>query len=187
MTLNKEQVDDVIKRAEPIRPLTEIDEREILAILSSEVEVGGLIVEIGCLYGGTTGVLALANPEARVQTIDTFEWHPPEDVETSPALLYKNMEKIGASNVEVIEGDSRVIWKQWTEPIDLLFVDGGHSYEWVFSDLSHFAPHTQVIALHDYDNPFWKTIREAVEDFLDKHPLWYLDKVVGTVAVLRRK
>jgi len=185
--LDESRVKDIIERAAKVRPLTEINEREILAQLSAAVKADGLIVEIGCLYGGTTGVLALANPFARVQTIDTFEWHPPDDVETSPALLYQNMEKIGAENVEVLEADSRVIWKHWQDPIDLLFIDGGHSYEWVFSDLSHFAPFSQVMALHDYDNPFWKTIRQATEDFLEKHPLWYLDEVVGTIAVLRRK
>lgn len=188
------EIREVIKKAEVLRPLTEIDERECLARLAMEVKPRSeghnkrpTIVEIGCLYGGTTAVLALANPDADVICIDTFEWHPEDDVPTSEELLYSNMEKVGVKNVTVITGDSRVVWKTWREKIDLLFIDGGHSFEWVYSDLSHFAPFSQVIALHDYGNPFWRSIRQAVDQHLKENPNWRLAEVVGTVAVLRRR
>jgi predicted O-methyltransferase YrrM len=179
---------EAVQKASAVRPLTEINERECLARLAAEVPDGGTILEIGALYGGTTGVLALAQPKAKVITIDTFEWHPEGDVETSADLLLQNMASIGAYNVEVNPvGDSLVAWQTWDTVIDLLWIDGGHSYNFVFSDLSHFSTFSQVIALHDYDNPFWKTIRQAVEDFLKENSHWYVDEVVGTVAVLRRR
>lgn len=175
-----------VQQAAVIRPLTEINERECLARLAMEVESDGLIVEIGTLYGGMTGVLALANPKARIITIDNFSWHPADDVETSEELLYENMEKIGAKNVTCITADSLELWKTWVSSIDLLWIDGGHSYKWVYSDLSNFGPFAQVIALHDYNNPFWKTIKQAIDDFLSQHPEWALSEIVGTVAVLKR-
>jgi precorrin-6B methylase 2 len=176
-----------VDKAQVVRPLTEINERECVARLAAEVKADGLIVEIGALYGGMTAVMALANKKAHVITIDNFSWHPADDVPTSKELVLSNMAKVGVKNVEVLEGDSRVIGVTWTEPIDLIFIDGGHSFDWVYPDLCNFAPHAQVVALHDYDNPFWKTIRQAVEKFLSEHPEWEVSEVVGTVAVLRRK
>lgn len=184
-----DKISDVkaVDNAKTVRPLTSIDERECMARLAAVVKPGGLIVEIGALYGGMTGVLGLANKKARIITIDDFSWHPPDDVPTSASLLLANMDKIGVHNVNVIQGDSREIGKSWTEPIDLCFIDGGHSFDYVYLDLCNFAPHSKVVALHDYDNPFWPTIRQAVEKFMRKNPEWVISEVVGTVVVLRRK
>lgn len=175
-----------VDQAQAVRPLTEVNERECVARLAEAVREDGLMVEIGCLYGGMTAVLGLANPKARIKTIDDFSWHPEDDVPTSAALLLENMAKVGVNNVEVIEGDSRKIGPKWKEPIDLLWIDGGHSFDYVYSDLKNFGPHARVIALHDYNNPYWASIRQAVERFLGNHPEFHLADVVGTVAVLRR-
>jgi hypothetical protein len=177
---------EAVEKAKVVRPLTEINEREHMVKLAEEVIHDGLIVEIGCLYGGMTAVLGLANPQARIITMDDFSWHPSDDVETSPQLLLKNMDKVGVKNVQVVRGDSRVIGKTWHEAIDLLWIDGGHSFDYVWQDLRNFGPHAQVIAVHDFDNPHWKDIRQAVERFLANRMEFRLAEVVGTVAVLRR-
>jgi hypothetical protein len=183
-----EKISDVeaVEKARVVRPLTEINERECVARLASEVPVDGIIFEIGCLYGGTTAVLGLANPKASLITIDDFSWHPEDDVPTSAELLYANMEKVGVKNIELIQGDSREIGKYWSTPINLLWIDGGHSFEYVYQDISNFGPHAEVIALHDYDNPAWASIRQAVEKFIAEHLQWRVDEVVGTVVVLRK-
>ncbi|RPI92895.1 MAG: class I SAM-dependent methyltransferase [Chloroflexi bacterium] len=176
-----------VQNAQGIRPLSEINERECLARLASAVPAGGTIMEIGCLYGGTTGVLALANPQAQVMAVDNFSWHPPDDIPTSAALVRENMKLIGAGNVDVIEGDSCVLGKFWHGPIDLLWVDGGHTFEIAYADLSNFGPHAQVIAVHDYHNGYWAGVKQAVTKFLEEHAEFKLVEVVHWVAVLRRK
>lgn len=185
--MDKISENKAVDKAQVVRPLTEIVERECVAQLAYVVKPGGLIVEIGALYGGMTAVMGLANKKAKIITIDDFSWHPADDVPTSAALVLENMDRIGVKNVEVIEGDSRVIGKSWDKAIELLFVDGGHSFDYVYPDLSNFAPHAQVIAAHDYANPFWVTVREAVDRFLAEHPEWYLAEVVESLAVLRRR
>jgi precorrin-6B methylase 2 len=184
---------EAVEVARVVRPLTEINERECVARLASEVLPGGQIVEIGCLYGGMTAVMGLANPDVRIVSIDDFSWHPADDVETSKLLLMTNMAKVGVKNVSCIEGDSRVIGKTWgqvgsevSQHIDLLWIDGGHSFDYVYADLSNFGPFADVIAVHDYDNPHWTSIRQAVERFLREHEEWAIDEVVGTVCVLRK-
>jgi len=170
-----------------IYTITTAEERNCLARLAAQVPNNGIILEIGALYGGVTAILAQSQPRAHVMTIDNFSWHPEGMPETSAALVEDNLNKLGIKGVSIIEGDSRKIARKWADEIDLLWIDGGHSYEFVYSDLYNFGPHAQVIALHDYDNPIWATIRQAVETFISKFPYWYIHEVVGMVVVLRRK
>lgn len=178
---------DAVEDARSLWPLTEINERECMAKLAEEVSPGGLIVEIGSLYGGMTAVLGLANPEAKIVSIDDYSWHPTGFPSTSKKLLVANMKKVGVANVTAREGDSREIGKTWKRKIDLLWIDGGHSYDYVHADLENFGPHAQVIAAHDYKNPAWATIEQAINEFIRDHPEWSVSEVVGMVAVLKRK
>lgn len=166
---------------------TDDNERELLSQLAKEVPNSGRILEIGCLYGGTTAVLAKSNPDVLVTSMDNFSWTPEGYPEATIERFLDNMKSISAENVSVIKGDSTELWKDWSLPIDLLWIDGGHSYSYVYSDLTHFGKFAKVIALHDYDNPAWASIRRAVETFLGKNPKFYIDQIVGMVCVLRRK
>jgi hypothetical protein len=166
---------------------TEIIEREKIWELAKEVPFGGDILEIGALYGGTTSVLAMGAPVCNVTSVDEFSWTPPGYPATSAKLLQENLDKLGIKNVSIIEADSRNVGITWNTPLDLLWIDGGHSYEFVYADLVNFGPHAKVIALHDFDNPHWPDIRQAVEKFLSLNKEFSLTEVVGTVAVLRKK
>ena len=187
MNTNLPRISDVdaVENARALWPLTDINERECMAKLAADVSPGGLIVEIGSLYGGMTAVLGLARPEAKIVSIDDYSWHPAGYLLTSKKLLLANMKKVGVTNVTAREGDSREIGKTWKRKIDLLWIDGGHSYDYVHADLENFGPHAQVIAVHDYKNPAWATIEKAINDFIVDHPEWVISEVVGMVAVLR--
>lgn len=97
------------------------------------------------------------------------------------------MQSIGALNVTVMAMTSKEAHEKWEGPIDLLWIDGGHDFNSVRNDLEMFYDHAKVIALHDYDNEFWPSIRQAVTDFLISHSEFYLHEVAGMVAVLRRR
>lgn len=178
---------EILARAANAAPswTTEAERGEMIR-LAQEVPANGLIVEIGGLYGGMTCVLGLANPQARIVVVDDFSWHPLKDLKASPSLLLSNCNSAGVRNVRVVAGDSRKVGATWSEAIDLLWIDGGHSYEFVRSDLDKFGPHARRIALHDWDNPAWGSIREAVQDFVHVHPEWTFDHNVEMVAVLER-
>ena len=172
--------------ADKIPSWTSEAERMELIRLASEVREGGLIVEVGALYGGTTAVLSLAQPLARIIAVDNFSWSPIALLVASKDRLLANLAACGISNVEVIEGDSLIVGKKWKQSIDLLWIDGGHSYEFVRADLENFGPHAEVIALHDWNNPIWPSIRKAVEDFVSSHPEWRVHHAVEMVVELRR-
>lgn len=166
---------------------TTVEERACLAQLAKEVPDDGLILEIGCLYGGTTCVLAAANTNANIVSMDNFSWTPEGYPKATKDLFLQNMKSVDAKNVTVIEGDSTELWRHWNKDIDLLWIDGGHSYQYVYSDLSNFSKHAKVIALHDYKNPAWDTIETAIKDFLSTHNEWYIANIVGMVCVLRMR
>lgn len=170
-----------------IYSITTQEERDCLAELAKEVPDNCAIVEIGTLYGGTTVVLAQAQPHAAVITIDDYSWHPDPEPLTSPSLVRDNLDKFNIDNVTIVSGDSREVGKMWAREISLLWIDGGHSFDFVHNDLLNFGKHAQVIALHDYKNPAWPTIEQAIISFVEKYPFFYIDKVVGMICVLRRK
>ena len=130
--------------------------------------------------------MGLAKPKARVVVVDEFSWSPIKDMPASRKRLLGNVGNAGVTNVRVVEGDSRKVGKTWNEAIELLWIDGGHSYEFVKSDLDKFGPHAKRIALHDWDNPYWPSIREAVEAFVKDQPEWRVGDTVDTVVVLER-
>lgn len=176
--------DEIMKLAWEAAPSwTSEAERGELIRLAGAVRDNGVIVEIGGLYGGMTAVLGLANPRARITVIDEFSWDPYNRGASAKHLL-ENVRKVGVESVEVITGDSRKVWKQWKKQIDFLWIDGGHSYEFVKSDLDHFGPRAKLIALHDWENPAWASVKQAVLDWLGEHPEWKFDHHVEMVAVL---
>lgn len=184
--MDKISNDPAVEMARIVRPLTEIAERELVARLAREVPTGGLIVEVGALYGGMTAVMALANAGAFITTMDNFSWHPEDDQKSSKALVEQNMARLGITNVEVLVGDSIALGRNWKREIDLVWIDGGHTYKHAYSDLICFGSCSAVIAIHDYGNPHLECVKRAVSDFLEACPEWGVAETVHTTAVLRK-
>lgn len=49
--------------------------------------------------------------------------------------------------------DSKLLCRQWTKPVDVLFIDGDHSYEGAVGDIIGWMPHVReggFVAVHDY-------------------------------------
>lgn len=62
------------------------------------------------------------------------------------------------------------------ESLDLLFVDGDHTYEGAFSDLSKFGPMAKRIFVHDTEAPDYPGVRQAVEEFakqFERKVIWH--------------
>jgi len=115
---------------------------------------GATIVEIGSHQGRSTVVLARAAQEvgARVTAIDPFVEGRLFGGGGTRDLFEANTAAAGVSRtVTLLPEYSTRARPAWSEPIDLLYIDGKHDY-WTFSDdlrWSAFLPPGGEILVHD--------------------------------------
>lgn len=127
------------------------------------------VVEVGT-FGGSTARGLIALTGGRITSMDNWTDFHAEDagVPTGPDFFWKNIRTYGpdlSSRVDaLITGNSREIGIAWNKPIDLLLVDGDHSYEGALADLQNFAKHVVqggYCLVDDYDMPFVQRACEA--------------------------
>ncbi len=133
------------------------------------------LVEIGSFKGRSTCCLVLGcrGSGRRVFAIDSFDGGPDLPKADSLPDFSRNLRNCGLSEyVEPVVGLSGQVAKTWDRPIDLLFVDGSHSYEDVLADFVGFYPHVSrggIVAFHDV-NESWPGVLRAWNETI-KHQL----------------
>jgi|SRR3989344_1729961 len=119
------------------------------------------IVEIGCAFGASSAIfLAHANKNTTVHSIDPFVVDSMAPFQATKEKCARNVNHILSSlgKTDKIEqwklhtDYSYNLVKQWTIPIDVLFIDGNHYYQAVSKDFNDWLPHVKtggVIIFHD--------------------------------------
>ena len=138
-------------------------EAEYLFAVARRARVG--ILETGRYNGGSAFMFSCAAPSVPIFSIDIA----PKDDELVRSLFTQH--GVG-SNVDLIVGDSqRAKYAQITK-LDLIFIDGDHSYEGCMADLTnwydHLAPGGHLV-VHDSYVGSWG-VQDALLDFMQKHP-----------------
>jgi hypothetical protein len=115
------------------------------------------IVEIGSWLGRSSIILAAGSFESQrvpVYCVDTWT-----DLENTNHYNYypefmNNIKRVGVDKIICpLKGDSVEVSKIFAGEIDLLFIDGDHSYEGVKRDYVAWSPKVNgYIAFHDYLN-----------------------------------
>ena len=129
---------------------------DMLTIAAYFPDSRGVAVEIGTAMGRSAAFMASLNPEVHVYTIDSLSGFEISDgTEMKKEEIRNHLDRVLAPypNLTFIEGDSRKV----TPPglIDLLFIDGNHTYPGVQSDYDRFSPRVKtggVILFHDVAN-----------------------------------
>jgi len=126
---------------------------------------GGTYVEIGSWLGLSaiavaTGLLANVNVRARIFAVDTWcgsmEHKHIAEIRDGTAfdICTRNLDSAGVLDfVTLVRGDSAQAASAWRDgPIDMLFVDGDHSFDGCILDLRSWYPHLAtgaVVLGHD--------------------------------------
>jgi len=150
------------------------------------------VVELGVMHGATTALLrSVIAPDGTVTGIDP---HPRGRLGISFERLVAEREiaKQPRGAAVLLRMHSHEAARHWTSAIDLLFIDGDHSWEAIARDWRDWTPHIALgglVALHDSRSyPAWEdfdTVRFTNEVVL-KDPRFRVEEVVDSLTVLRR-
>lgn len=97
--------------------------------------------------------------------------------------------------VQLIEGDSGEVWRDFHEPVHFLFIDGDHSKRGVMADLHGWAGKVRpggILAFHDHNSdlehfPHTTGVREAVAEWTWLDTTWEEIPGADSIVALRRK
>ncbi len=142
---------------------------DIVTKLLKDVDVKR-IVEIGTGWGESAAFFSELKPHATIYTIDAYGLY-------GDGRIYKDFthEKVKevvqnlSRNCIQILGNSQTI--HWELPIDVLFIDGDHTFDGCYRDFSNFFPFVKpggIIIFDDYNQPNNKDngVRAAVSHAL---------------------
>ena len=162
-------------------------------------------VEIGSWQGKSSICLArglLGKHRPRLCCIDPFD--ASGDGESTPAYgeragqleqglraaFENNVRAVGVQEVvEVRQGYSHDQAQRWQGPIDLLFLDGDHSYQAVKQDFVDWATKIRpggLLAMHDVVHEQHEGPRRVVEEFVAHDPRWVDVRTVDSMLLARK-
>lgn len=120
-----------------------------------------IVVEIGSARGRSACFMGMAlkeNGAGKLYAIDPHTrtaWNDDDSVDTYEVLL-RNVETLGLqSHVEVLRETSDHVARNWSMPIDLLFIDGDHSYDGVKHDWELFSPFVRQFGGVIFHDTLW--------------------------------
>ena len=127
--------------------------------------------EIGVHKGSTSRVLLERFPDLKLYMVDPWsEWvssidvHTPETQAEAKQMAHDAVREFGDRAV-ILEATSSDAAQTIPAGLDFVFVDAEHDYESVLADLEAWHPKTSLLICHDYDQPQWPGVTEAVNDF----------------------
>ena len=132
-----------------------------------------VVVEIGTARGKSSCCMALGckhNQKGKVYAIDPHIKNPWSEIGTSgdnEQFLRSRLKDYDLEPYcEVVRDTSTGAAKAWNRPIDLIFIDGSHSYEGVKSDFDLFQPwftERALVVFHDttWDYRAWEEVRRT--------------------------
>ena len=150
--------------------LSTVDRNRICEIASS-VPPGGIIVEVGSLYGLSASLWATGAPASRVVCIDPWKHEPWIDkIKAEFDTVDLSIEAFRANvadypNIEPIQGYSPACAEGWHEPIDVYFDDADHRNPNLAANISFWAQHVKIGGVacgHDYNDNHSDVVKEAM-------------------------
>jgi len=169
-----------VEMMDALFPYLEQQMMSILAVfrLASSVcpDGGGRIVEIGSGKGGSMISMHMAKPTATFINIDPFEPYDETSaygtVKDYKGFKYENfranMDKFGVGVETIRERSDIAHTKLEIGSVDMLFVDGNHTYENCKADIQNYRSKVTeggILCGHDFHPRFPGVIKAVIEEF----------------------
>ena len=146
-------------------------ERLLLYELGLQQPPGAVLLEIGSYLGASTCFLAAAAQDigggARAHCVDTWQNEGMTEAPRDTWGEFQANTRAYASCIIAHRGRSMDVANTFTEHLDLLFIDGDHSYVACKADLEAWLPHLKyggVLIMHDYG---WaEGVKRAVDEIV---------------------
>ncbi|HEX5655098.1 MAG TPA: class I SAM-dependent methyltransferase [Chitinophagaceae bacterium] len=123
------------------------------------------ILELGTSLGISSSYLALANPAARLVTI--------EGAAAVAAKAKTSFENLGLANIELVRGsfdDTLPLVLKGLGAVDFVFIDGNHRYEPTLRYFEELLPYTHDQSILVFDDIHWSGEMELAWQDIKKNP-----------------
>lgn len=114
-----------------------------------------IIVDLGVDYGYSTYSFASAK-QGRIFGVDLFKGDQQTGFRNTHEYVLDSIKhlkvKYGIDNIKILKGDFNEVAKTWSNTIDILHIDGYHSYEAIKNDYetwSKFLGRDSIVLFHD--------------------------------------
>lgn len=179
----KPDATEIDKRLQEVEGWLETHE----ALALAELAEGQIVLEVGSYKGRSA--LAMAPYAEKVICIDHFhakdegQGYDPDKHGTRGDFEHNLREWL--HKVEIHELDSKVAVTQTWPDVGLLFIDGGHEYETICSDLgfTRFVKLGGYAAFHDF---LWPGVERALREKMGPDQGFEFYKRVGGIVVYKR-
>ena len=142
------------------------------------IKAGGFYLEIGC-YAGATASLMISKEEINVVSIDLGSPILEEIARENVSKFNKRANPFWYIKGNSREKSTRLILKSITKTIDILFIDGDHSFDGVIFDFLNYSPLVAIggfIVFDDYnDDTYSPEVKPAVN--------YIVSRMLGTETV----
>lgn len=167
---------DIIDEAEPLFAIEthmSFHERRALLLSALALPDGFTACEVGSYFGASTAFIALAAKlkNGTVHAVDTWQndlmgLEPSID---TFGIFSRNTARF-AQQIKPHRGTSNAMAAEIPNDLDFLFIDGGHTYEQVATDVRNYASKVKkggLVAMHDY----YGDVQQATESWQDYNRL----------------
>lgn len=127
-------------------------ERAFLEGLTAILPEGARVVNIGAFTGSSAVAMLRGGRDIEDFHLWSIDIEPcPREMEYAEACGLADSQRF----MQIL-GDSKVVGKRWLTKVDLVFIDGDHTYEGCKGDIDAWEPHVAeggYLVLHDYEGP----------------------------------
>ena len=150
-------------------------ERWQLYLLANQLPPNATIVNIGVEHGASVACLRQGNRTATIVGVDLDNT--------------KYEQPFGPDQVILTTGDSARVGQLWNDKnVDLLFIDGDHTYEGCKADIDSWLPHMAegaIIAFHDSQTAQCEGVTRAIGEWYSKAVNWVELPKAGTIRTFK--